>query len=153
MTNLIETVHYYEDLERISKIKGGSNLELVAITKRISDYIKNSEIDKKLLKDLQVYGDSVEGDQELVICIKDLIYAVGNDDQTKIEIKITEGKCFKVVDYSYNTITFKSFDGKLTIRMKKDTFRYYFGVINAKGKSIKEFFSSRIFKEMDEYEN
>lgn len=150
MENLIETVQYFEDLTRLSKIKGANNLEIVAITKRISDYIHNDKINKNLLKDLQGYSESLENEQDLIICIKDLIYAVGNDDQTRITIKIREGECFKVVGFGHDTISFKSFIGGLTIRMKKSTFRYYFGVINAKGKSIKEFFSSKIFREMDD---
>lgn len=147
--NLIETVQYYEDLTRLSKIKGANNLEIAAIAKRISD-IQDDKINHKLLKDLQCYGECVEVGQDLVICIKDLIYAVGNDDQTEIRISIKEGQCFKVVGFGHDTISFKSFNDGLTIRMKKRTFKYYFGVINSKGKTIKEFFSSKIFREMDD---
>lgn len=149
-----ETIHYYEDLRRLSEISDTDNLDEIAeLTKRINYYIQNDKINYHLLKDLQYYGELLEAEQELVICIKDLIYAVGNDNQTKIVVKLKMGKCFKVTDYSQDTVTFKSFNGSITIRMKKDTFRYYFGVINSKGKSIKEFFSSKIFREMDEYED
>lgn len=150
MTNLIETVHYFEDLTRLSKIMGVKNLETAVITKRISDNIQSGKIDNNLLKDLQVYSKSVEEGQDLIICIEDLIYAVGNDDQTRITIKIREGECFKVVGFGHDTILFESFDDRTTIRMKKKTYRYYFGVINSKGKSIKEFFNSKIFREMDD---
>lgn len=127
------------NMMKLSQIEEVNNLEIVASTERINNYIQNDKIDYHLLK----------AEEELVICIKDLIYAVGNDDQTKISIKLVEGKCFKVTEYGHDTITLKSFNDGLTIRMKKKTFRYYFGVINSKGKSIKEFFNSRIFREMD----
>lgn len=149
MRNMIETVHYYEDLRRLSELERCDNLEIVAITKRMNEYNQNDKINYHLLKDLQYYDGLLKAEEELVICIKDIIYAVGNDDQTRITIKIREGECFKVIDYSNNTITIKSFNDRLTIRMAKNTFRYYFGVINSKGKSIKEFFTSRIFREMD----
>lgn len=152
MLNLIETVQYYEDLRRLAKIKGTNNLEIVAITKRINNYTQNNKINHRLLEDLQGYGESLETNQELVICIKDLIYSVGDEDQTRIDIKIREGDCFKVVDFGHDTITITMFNGRVTIRMKKDTFRYYFAVINAKGKSIKDFFKSKIFTEMDNCE-
>ena len=148
MNNLIETVQYYEDLRRLSEIEDVNSLEIAAVAKRISD-IQDDKINYHLLKDLQYYGELLKAEQELIICIKDIIYAVGNDDQTKISIKIHEGDCFKVVGFGHDTISFKSFNGGLAITMKKNTFRYYFGVINSKGKSIKEFFNSKIFKEMD----
>lgn len=149
MRNMIETVQCYEDMMKLSQIEEVNNLEIVASTERINNYIQNDKIDYHLLKDLQYYGELLKAEEELIICIKELIYAVGNDDQTKISIKLVEGKCFKVTEYGHDTITLKSFNDGLTIRMKKKTFRYYFGVINSKGKSIKEFFNSRIFREMD----
>lgn len=150
MTNLIKTVHYYEDLRRLTELKTSGNLEEISeIAKRISHF-KSDKINQYLLKDLQLYGDILEHDEELVICVKDLIYSVGNDNQTKIDIKLRDGECFRVTDYGYDTITFKSFNDRLTIRMKKKTFRYYFGVINSRGKSNKEFFNSKIFREMEE---
>lgn len=149
MRDLIETVSYYEDMMRLSK-KEVDNLEMVACTERMNYYIKNDRINYSLLKDLQRYGESLENEQVLIICIEDLIYAVGNDDQTRITIKIREGDCFKVVGFGHDTISFKSFNDDITIRMKKSTFRYYFSVINAKGLSIKEFFLSKIFREMDD---
>ena len=154
MTNIIETVHFYEELRRFAVIKDTNNLdEIVGLNISINNYIQNNKINQKLLKDLQVYGELLENDQELVVCVKDLIYSVGNDNQTRIDVKISEGECFKITDYAQDIITFKSFNGSLTIRMKKNTFRYYFGVINSKGKTIKEFFTSKIFSEMEEYEN
>ena len=154
MTNVIETVHFYETLRRFTEIKNTDNLEeIVALNISINNYIHNNKINYKLLRDLQLYGDSLENEQELVICVKDLIYSVGDDNQTRIDVKISEGECFKITDYAQDIITFKSFNGNLTIRMKKNTFRYYFGVINSKGKSTKEFFISKIFREMEEYEN
>ena len=152
MKNIIETVSYYEDIRRLSEIRDTDNLEeLVEITERINHY-NNDKINYHLLKDLTYYGELLKAEQELVICIKDIIYSVGNDDQTKIDIKINEGDCFKVTGFGHDTISFKSFNGGLTIRMKKNTFRYYFGVINSKGKSIMEFFNSKIFREMDNNE-
>ena len=154
MENIIETVHFYEDLRRFEEIKHTDNLdEIVGLNISINNYIQNNKINQKLLKELQDYGELLENDQELVICIKDLIYSVGDDNQTRIDVKISEGECFKITDYAQDTITFKSFSDRLTIRMKKNTFRYYFGVINSKGKSTKEFFISKIFREMEEYEN
>lgn len=154
MTNIIETVHFYEDLRRFEEIKDTDNLKEIAdLINRINYYIQNDKFNRHLLKDLQAYGESLEKEQELVICIKDLIYSVGNDNQTKIDIKISEGDCFKITDYAQDIITFKSFNDDLTIRMKKNTFRYYFGLINSKGKSSKEFFISKIFREMEEYED
>ena len=154
MKNIYETVHYYEDLRRFLEIKDSDNLyEISELSKSINNYIQKNKINKHLLKDLQSCGDSLDNEQELVICIKDLIYSVGNDNQCKIDVKISEGDCFKVTDYGWDTITFKNFNGSITIRMKKSTFRYYFGVINSKGKSLEEFFNSRLFREMEEYEN
>lgn len=151
MTNIIETVNYYEDLRRFSEIKDTNNLEEIAgLTKRMNNYIQKGKINQYLLEDLQLYGDSLVNEEELVICIKDLIYSVGNDNQTKIDLKMSKGECFRVTDYSYDTITFKSFNDRITIRMKKKTFRYYFGVIDAKGRTIREFFNSKIFREMDD---
>lgn len=153
--NIIETVNYYEDLRRFEELKGSDNLEEVAeLTKRMNNYIQKGKINQYLLKDLQLYGESLGNEQELVICIKDLIYSVGDVfDNSRIDVKISKGDCFKVTEYSYNTITIKSFNDRRAIRMKKSTFRYYFGVINSKGKSIKEFFNSKIFREMEEHEN
>ena len=154
MRNIYETVHYYEDLRRFLEIKESDNLnEISELTKSMNNYIQKNKINKHLLKHLQDYGDSLNNDEELVICIKDLIYSVGNDNQTKIDVKISEGDCFKVTSYGWDTITFKSFNNDITIRMKKSTFRYYFGLINSKGESLKEFFKSRLFREMEEYEN
>lgn len=153
MTNIIETVHFYETLRRFSKIKNTELDEMVGLNISINNYINNNKFNRQLLKELQDYGNSLEDDQELVICIKDLIYSVGNDNQTKIDVKIKEGDCFKITDYAQDTITFKSFNDRIAIRMKKNTFRYYFGVINSKGKTTKEFFISKIFREMEEYEN
>ena len=151
MSNIIETVQYYEDLTRLSKIKGDINLESVAIAKRINNYVQNDDrINNHLLKDLQLYSESLEQENELVICIKDLVYSVASYDQCRIDIKIKEGDCFKVTGFAQDDIIFKTFNNKLTIRMKKKTFKYYFGVINSKGKSIKEFFNSKIFREMDD---
>lgn len=153
MHNLIETIQYYEDLRRFSEIKGTENLEeIVELTKRTNDYVQKSKINHSLLSDLYVYGKSIKGKEELVICIKDLIYSVGNDDQTRIDYKIKEGNCYFVSDYGQDTITLNSFGGGLAIRMKKSTFSYYFGVINSKGKSFDEFIDSKIFREMEKYE-
>lgn len=141
MKNIYETVRYYEDLMRFLEIKDSDNLdEILELSKSMSNYIQNNKINKNLLKHLQSYGDSLENEQELVICIKDLIYSVGNDNQTKIDIGINEGDCFKVTDYGWDTITLESFNAGITIRMKESTFKYYFGVINSKGKSLKDFF-------------
>lgn len=154
MTNIIETIHYYEDLRRFSKISGNGDLEELEVISRMNHYIRNNKINHYLLKDLQLYGESLGYGEELVICIQDLVYSVGNnEDQSRIDIRLKKGNCFKVTNYGYDTITFKSFNDRVTIRMKKNTFRYYFGVINSKGKSIKDFFDSRIFREMEEYEN
>lgn len=154
MTNLIETVQYYEDLRRFSEIKGNGNLEEIEnLTRTMNHYIRNNKINQYLLADLQLYGESLGYEEELVICTKDLIYSVGAENQSRIDIKIKKGKCFRVTDYGHDTITFKSFNDRLTIRMKKNTFRYYFGVINSKGKTIKDFLNSKIFREMEEYEN
>lgn len=154
MTNIIETIHFYEDLRRFTEIKRTDFTdELTELIISINNYIQKDKINHNLLKDLQDYGNSLEDDQELVICIKDLIYSVGNDNQTKIDVKIKEGECFKITDYTQDIITFKSFNEGLSIRMNKNTFRYYFGVINSKGLSTKDFFNSKIFREMEEYEN
>lgn len=148
--NIIETVNYYEALRRLSEINGSDNLEEIAeLTKRINNYIQNDKINHELLEELQGYNEYYE----LVICIKDIIYSVGNDDQTRIDVRIMKGECFKVLGYIQDTISFKSLSGDMTIRMKKKNFRYYFGVINSKGVSLKEFFNSKIFREMEEYEN
>lgn len=153
MTNIIETVNYYEDLRRFIEIKDTNNLEEIAgLTKRMNNYIQKGKINQYLLKDLQLYGDSLGHEEELVICIKDLIYSVGNDNQTKIDLKISEGECFKVTDFGFDTITIKSFNNRSTIRMKKSTFRYYFGVIDSKGRTTRDFFKSKIFREMEENE-
>ena len=154
MRNIIGTVHLYEDLRRFTEIKDTNNLQEISdLINSINYYIQHDIFNRHLLKDLQDYGTSLEEEQELVICIKDLIYSVGDENQTRIDVKISEGECFKITDYAQDIITFKSFNGGLTIRMKKNTFRYYFGLINSKGKSSEEFFSSKIFKEMEEYEN
>lgn len=154
MTNLIETVHYYEDLRRFSEIKDSGNLEEIEeLTRAMNHYIRNNKINQYLLRDLQLYGESLGYEEDLVICIKDLIYSVGAENQTRIDIRINKGNCFKITDYGHDTITFKSFNDSLTISMKKNTFRYYFGVINSKGKSIKDFLNSKIFREMEEYED
>lgn len=153
MYNIIETVNYYEALRRFSAIKGTQHIdEIVELTKRTNDYIQQDKINRSLLDDLCVYGKSIKNEEELVICIQDLIYSVGNDDQTRIDIKINEGYCYYVTDYAQDTITLNSFGGGLAIRMKKNTFRYYFGVINYKGKSFEEFIDSKIFKEMEKYD-
>lgn len=153
MTNLIETVQYYESMRRFSELKGDDNLEeIISITKKTNELIQRNKINQTLLADLEVYGKHIEGEQELVICIQDLIYSVGNDDQTRIDIKINTGNCYFITEYGQDTITLNSFGGGLAIRMKKQTFRYYFGVINSKGKSIKEFFNSKIFEEMEKYD-
>lgn len=154
MTNLIETVNYYEGLRRFSELKGSDNLEEICeLAKTTNYYVQGDKINQSLLADLEVYGNAIEDDQELVICIQDLIYSVGNDDQTRIDIKINEGKCYFITDYGQDTVTLNSFGGGLAIRMKKSTFKYYFGVINAKGLSFDEFIDSKIFKEMERYED
>lgn len=153
MRNMIETVQYYEDIRRFSEIKGSDNLEeIVELAKRTNDYIQRNKINQTLLADLELYGKHIEGDQELVICIQDIIYSVGNDDQTRIDIKLSEGNCYFVSDYAQDTITINSFGGGLAIRMKKSTFKYYFGVINSKGISFDEFIDSKIFREMERYD-
>ena len=151
MRNIIETVHYYEASRRLTEIRASDNLkEISELSKIIDNYIRHDKINKKLLKKLEDYNES----SELVICIKNIIYSVGNnEDQSRIDIKINEGDCFKVIGYSNDIISFKSLSGDMTIRMKKKNFRYYFGVINSQGKSLKEFFNSKIFREMEEYEN
>lgn len=156
MTNLFETVNYFEDIRRFDKIKSSVNIvdinEIKDITKRINCYTQNNKINYSLLgdlEDLNFYVKNISPERELVICIKDLIYAVGNDDQTKIEVKISEGDCYYTMDFGHDTVTLKSIDG-VSIRMKKHTFRYYFSVIDAKGRTIKEFYSSKIFREMDD---
>lgn len=154
MTNMIETVQYYEDMRRFSELKGSDNLEEICeLTKRTNELIQRNKINQTLLADLEVYGKHIEGEQELVICIQDLIYSVGNDDQTRIDIKINEGNCYFITDYNQDTITLNSFGGGLAIRMKKSTFRYYFGVINSRGLSFDEFIDSKIFREMEKYED
>lgn len=153
MTKLIETVQYYEDMRRFSELKGSDNLtEICELVKRTNDYIKRDKLNQSLLADLEVYGKHIENDQELVICIQDLIYSVGNDDQTRIDIHINEGNCYYITDYAQDTITLNSFGGGLAIRMKKTTFKYYFGVINSKGKTFEEFIDSKIFREMERYD-
>lgn len=153
MMNLLETVDYYESMRRFSELKGSDNLEEICeLTKRTNEYIQKDKIKQNLLQDLEVYGKHIKDEQELVICVKELIYSVGNDDQTRIDIKIAEGKCYFVSDYGQDTITLNDFNGGLAIRMKKQTFRYYFGVINSKGKSFEEFIDSKIFKEMERYD-
>lgn len=153
MYNIIETVNYYEALKRFSAIKGSENLEeIVELTKTTNEYIQQDKINHSLLDDLCVYGKAIKGEEELVICIQDLIYSVGNDDQTRIDIKINEGHCYFVTDYAQDTITLNSFGGGLAIRMKKNTFRYYFGVVNSKGLSFDEFIDSKIFREMEKYD-
>lgn len=153
-SNIIETVHYYEDIRRFSEINGNGDLEELEVITRMNHYIRNNKINHYLLKELQLYGESLGYEEELVICIQDLVYSVGNnEDQSRIDVKINKGDCFKVTDYGYDTITIKSFNDRITIRMKKKNFRYYFGVINSQGKPLKEFFNSKIFREMEEYEN
>lgn len=153
MTNIIETIHFYETLRRFSEIKNTELDEMVGLNISINNYINNNKFNRQLLKELQDYGESLENEQELVICVKDLIYSVADDNQTRIDVKISEGECFKITDYTQDIITFKSFNEGLSIRMNKNTFRYYFGVINSKGLSTKDFFNSKIFREMEEYEN
>lgn len=154
MRNLIETVNYYEGLRRFSELKGSDNLEEICeLAKATNYYVQNDKINQGLLQDLEVYGKSIEGEQELVICIQNLIYSVGNDDQTRIDVKINEGNCYFITDYNQATITLNNFGGGLAIRMKKSTFKYYFGVINSKGKSFEDFIDSKIFKEMEKYED
>lgn len=154
MTNLIETVSYYEDMRRFSNLKGSDNLdEICELAKRTNYYVQHDKINQGLLQDLEIYGKHIEGEQELVICVKDLIYSVGNDDQTRIDIKITEGNCYFVSDYGQDTITINNFGGGLAIRMKKNTFRYYFGIVNSKGLSFDEFIDLKIFREMEKYED
>lgn len=153
MYNMLETISYYEAIRRFSEIKGTENLdELVELTERTNSLIQQDKINHSLLDELCVYGKSIEDSQELVICIQDLIYSVGNDDQTRIDIKINEGNCYFITDYGQDTITLNSFGGGLAIRMKKSTFRYYFGVINSKGLSFEEFIDSKIFNEMEKYD-
>lgn len=162
MKNLFETVNYFEDIRRFDKINTSVNIEdineIKDITKRINCYTQNNKINYSLLEDLEdlnFYVKSICPERELVICIKDLIYSVGSEDQTRIDIKINEGDCYYTTDFGHDTVMLKSIDG-VSIRMKKDTFRYYFGVIDAKGRTDKEFFSSKIFREMDDtndYEN
>lgn len=153
MYNLLETVSYYEDLKRFSELKGSDNLdEICELAKRTNYCIQNDKINQGLLQDLEIYGKHIKDEQELVICIKDLIYTVGNDNQTRIDIRIPEGNCYYITDYGQDTITLNSFGGGLAIRMKKNTFRYYFGVINSRGKSFDEFINSKIFKEMEKYD-
>lgn len=154
MTYLNETVNYFENMKRFSELKGTDNLEeIISITKKSNEIIQEEKINYTLLDDLLLYNKYVQGEQELVICIKDLIYSVGNDDQTRIDIKINEGNCYFVTDYTQDTITLNNFGGGLAIRMKKHTFRYYFGVINSKGKSFDEFIDSKLFREMEKYED
>lgn len=153
MYNLLETVSYYEDLKRFSELKGSDNLdEICELAKRTNYCIQNDKINQGLLQDLEIYGKHIKDEQELVICIKDLIYTVGNDNQTRIDIRIPEGNCYFISDYGQDTITLNNFGGGLAIRMKKNTFRYYFGVINSRGKSFDEFINSKIFKEMEKYD-
>lgn len=153
MVNMMETISYYEGLRRFSEIKGTQCLdEICELAQRSNYYVQHDLINQTLLADLEVYGKAITGEQELVICIQDLIYSVGNDDQTRIDIKINTGNCYFVSDYGQDTITINNFGGGLAIRMKKNTFRYYFGVINSKGKSFDEFIDSKIFKEMEKYE-
>lgn len=154
MYNLLETVSYYEDMRRFSELKGSDNLEEICeLVKRTNDYIQNDKINQGLLQDLEIYGKHIKDEQELVICIKDIIYAVGNDDQTRIDIRIPKGNCYFISDYGQDTITLNNFGGGLAIRMKKNTFRYYFGVVNSKGLSFDDFINSKIFKEMEKYKD
>lgn len=156
MKNLFETVNYFEDIIRFDKIKTSVNIEdineIKDITKRINCY---TQINYSLLEDLEdtnFYVKNICPERELVICIKDLIYSVGSEDQNRIDIKINEGDCYYTTDFGHDTVMIKSING-VSIRMKKSTFRYYFGVIDAKGRTIKEFYSSKIFREMDDDEN
>lgn len=156
MKNLFETVNYFEDIRRFDRIKASVNIEdineIKDITKRINCYTQNNKINYSLLEDLEdlnFYVKNICPERELVICIKDLIYSVGSEDQTRIDIKINEGDCYYTTDFGHDTVMLKSIDG-VSIRMKKNTFRYYFGVIDAKGRTIKEFYSSKIFREMDD---
>ena len=155
MKNLFETVNYFEDIRRFDRIKASVNIEdineIKDITKRINCYTQNNKINYSLLEDLEdlnFYVKNICPEGELVICIKDLIYSVGSEDQTRIDIKINEGDCYYTT-FGHDTVMLKSIDG-VSIRMKKNTFRYYFGVIDAKGRTIKEFYSSKIFREMDD---
>lgn len=154
MYNLLETVSYYEDMRRFSELRGTDNLEEICeLAKRTNYYIQNDKINQTLLEDLEIYGKQLKDEQELVICIKPIIYAVGNEDQTRIDIRICEGNCYFITEYGQDTITLNNFGGGLAIRMKKNTFRYYFGVINSRGKSFDEFINSKIFKEMEKCED
>lgn len=155
MKNLFDTINYFEDIRRFDKIKASVNIddinEIKDITKRINCYTQNNKINYSLLEyleDLNFYVKNICPEREIVICIKDLIYSVGSEDQTRIDIKINEGDCYYTTDFGHDTVMLKSIDG-VTIRMKKSTFRYYFGIIDAKGRTLKEFYSSKIFKEMD----
>lgn len=150
MKNLIETVTYYEDLMRLIQIKDSCNAEVKEIIERMNPQLRNNKINKFLLRDLQLYGESLAYNEDMVICTQSLIYTVGDDNQTKIEIKINEGECFRVTAFGHDTITFRSFNERMNVTMKKSTFRYYFAVINAKGLSISDFFKTKIFTEMNE---